>query len=70
MVIQKKKTLTEISIVGAEVLGVITGFVEIADADLLLPTEDLDVEVHVDFGAGDLKKGQDKSAGTVTKKIC
>lgn len=69
-IVTKKKTLSEITVVGSPELGQISGDLEVADTDSLPSTENGDVEIKIDFGGGDIKKAQILGAFKVTEKIC
>lgn len=69
--IVKKKTLSQVSVVGDVLLGTVTGFLEVADTNLFTPGKDGNVEVLVDFGGSpvDYKRGQFLRAFEVIERI-
>lgn len=68
--IELLKTLAEVTVVGLDELGQISGELTTTQSDSLTPTTEGNIEVHVTFGAGDVRKAQLINAFTVTAKIC
>lgn len=69
-IVEKLKTLAEVSIVGAVTEGKIQTDLLIADTNLLPKTTEGHIEVLVDYGSGDVRKTQILGAFHVIEKIC
>jgi len=67
--VEKLESLAEVTVVSAAD-GQITTSLSVADTDSFAKSDDGDVEIHVDFGGGDVKKSQILGAFFVTEKLC
>lgn len=67
-IITKLKTTSQVTVVSA-ILGQISGNLLIADTDLMTAGTDGVVEIHVDYGSGNVKKLQILNAFKVFAKI-
>jgi len=69
-IITKLLSLLEVSVVGDPLLGQITTDLSTTNTDAMTATNKGDIQVTVDYGAGNVKKAIINEAFSVTTKIC